>query len=168
MPAPDSERNVVDAPATKKQKGDFIFKYVRNPFSVFVQFCHHLGWTCASRRAQGYRPHVSLARSDPRLLFHSLLSLPARQRPFFTCGCICGVSFVLSPALRSIITDTRPAWHRTDDMLAILFPHLFEDIEFLIAPSDAAVAQQHEPAQGRQTGAARSCANAVAGPSHFA
>jgi len=53
-------------------------------------------------------------------------------------------------------------------MLAILFPHLFEDIEFLIAPSDAAAAQPHEPAQGQQTGAARSCANAVAGPSHLA
>lgn len=38
--------------------------------------------------------------------------------------------------------------HRTEDMLAILFPHLFEDIEFLIPSDDFSHGQFSQPIAG--------------------
>lgn len=67
--------------------------------------------------------------------------------------------------------------HKVDDMLSILFPHMFEDLEFLLPPSndfpmdgpqddeeDVEMADIfHDPPQARRTGTERD--NAVAGPS---
>jgi E3 ubiquitin-protein ligase SHPRH len=51
---------------------------------------------------------------------------------------------------------------RTDDMLAILFPHMFEDLEYLV-PEEVAMGDVEEP-----TGAAAGqAANAEAGPSRL-
>ncbi|KAH8101241.1 SNF2 family N-terminal domain-containing protein [Cristinia sonorae] len=61
---------------------------------------------------------------------------------------------------------------KTDDMLAIFFPHLFEDIEFLVPPDEAMVNSDINPDQppvvaGSSTGSRYANENAVAGPSRL-
>ncbi|TBU46840.1 SNF2 family N-terminal domain-containing protein [Dichomitus squalens] len=59
--------------------------------------------------------------------------------------------------------------YKTDDMLAILFPHMYEDIEYLLPPEE--LGQQNDASSRSQDDAARRPArraahvNAVAGPS---
>jgi E3 ubiquitin-protein ligase SHPRH len=56
-------------------------------------------------------------------------------------------------------------YRSTEDMLAILFPHMFEDLEYLIpeeyGPSSADMSYGSRP----PTGAAHTNGNAIAGPS---
>ena len=56
-------------------------------------------------------------------------------------------------------------YHSTDDMLAILFPHMFEDLDYLITSEQNGplVGVSDEPRS--TTGAAQINGNAIAGPS---
>lgn len=54
-----------------------------------------------------------------------------------------------------------PYYLRSEDMLAILFPHLFEDVEYLLEPEDLG-ASTHEQALLRF---AQGSINATPGPS---
>ncbi|KAK7460694.1 hypothetical protein VKT23_009409 [Stygiomarasmius scandens] len=62
---------------------------------------------------------------------------------------------------------------RIDDMLAILFPHMYEDVEYLIAEEDAVMGNitnthEHNAAEARRLGKRPSGhVNAVAGPSRL-
>ena len=57
--------------------------------------------------------------------------------------------------------------YRTDDMLAIFFPHLFEDIEYLV-PSEEVVMDTAESQPTYNDGGSGSrFENAVAGPSRL-
>ena len=93
-----TDKNEVDAPTKKVQKGDFVFKYVMD------------------------------RRSTETLLIERSLTLL-----FFPC--------------------------RTDDMLAIFFPHLFEEVQYLL-PAD-----ESEATNGSLTARSSRSENAVAGPS---
>ena len=55
--------------------------------------------------------------------------------------------------------------HRIDDMLAILFPHMYEDFEYLLPPEDSV--RESETLNNSSKGYIRRDAevNAVAGPS---
>ena len=66
--------------------------------------------------------------------------------------------------------------YKVDDMLAILFPHMFEDTEFLLPPSALALSQTDTledvemtdaHGQSSQSAAYVSHVNAVAGPSRL-
>jgi len=62
--------------------------------------------------------------------------------------------------------------YKVDDMLAILFPHMFEDLEYLLPPTAVAYpttgdVEMHDGTTPRQPIPRSSFSNAVAGPSRL-
>lgn len=69
----------------------------------------------------------------------------------------------LFPAVYSVLT----CLCRADDMLAILFPHLFEEVEYLL-PEEAGVDMLNDDFDDGNDGEAGMNEQAVAGPSRLA
>ncbi|KAH9919617.1 SNF2 family N-terminal domain-containing protein [Fomitopsis serialis] len=103
----------------------------------------------------------------------NILDLAVRQgQSLYTkdnsAGTLDTSTFALAPGKNAVDAPAKRAQKgdfvfKTDDMLAIFFPHLFEDIEYLIPPEDSVI-NDTAPAAASSQARQQPSANAEAGP----
>ncbi|OBZ74793.1 putative ATP-dependent helicase IRC20 [Grifola frondosa] len=106
----------------------------------------------------------------------NILDLAARQgQSLYTrdnsAGTLNATAFAMNTDKSKVDAPTKKVQkgdfvYKTDDMLAIFFPHLFEDIEYLLAPEDIGL-QTSDLALSPSPSPDRQPRNAVAGPSRL-